>query len=86
MCDVIAFHKPKDAKMQNLLREFLLLVCLFNFFPVVSKIGTKENAVADFFSRNFSKDDARVFLDKNGLSSMQKFPLTDSIFDLTADW
>ena len=86
VCDVITYNKPKDAKMQSLLREFLLLVCLFNFSPVVSKIGTKENNVADFFSRNFSEDDAKGFLDKNGISSMQKIPLTDSMFDLAADW
>ena len=86
VCDVIAYNKPKNEKMQSLLREFLLLVCLYNFCPVVSKIGTKENHVADFFSRNFSDDDATVFIKDNGLDMMQKITLHDSMFDLTADW
>ena len=42
VCDTCTYQKPKDLKMQQLLREFLYWVCKFNFFPIVHKIGTKE--------------------------------------------
>ena len=58
VCDVITYLKPRDPEMQRYLREFLYWVCHFNFRPVVSKIGTKENDVADFLSRNFCPKDA----------------------------
>ena len=86
VCDVISFLKPKDAQMQSLLREFLYWVCLFKFHPVVSKIGTKENFVADFLSRNFSLSDASSFFEKNNLSAMKCVPLDESMFTFKADW
>ena len=86
VCDVVTYNKPKDPKMQSLLREFLFFVCRFNFCPVVSKIGTKENSVADFLSRRYDLNDASDFFIKNNLGKMTNIPLTDSIFDLQADW
>ena len=53
VADAITFMKPKDGLMQSYLREFLYLVCKFNFSPIVSKINTKENDIADFLSRNY---------------------------------
>ena len=44
-------EKPKDPRMLELLQEFLYIVCSRKFSPVFKKIGTKENAVADFISR-----------------------------------
>ena len=46
--------------MQAYLREFLFLVCKFNFHPILSKIDTKANNVADHLSRNFSEIDAKI--------------------------
>ena len=86
VCDVVTYNKPKDAKMQSLLREFLFFVCHFNFCPVVSKIGTKENLVADFLSRNFNSNDASDFFARNSLGSLKNIPLIDSMFDWQADW
>ena len=86
VCDVITYNKPKDPKMQQLLREFLFFVCTYNFMPVVSKIGTKENLIADFLSRNFNLKDANDFFLKNNLSSMKSIPLTDDLFEMQADW
>ena len=86
VCDVVTYNKPKDPKMQSLLREFLYFVCRFNFCPVVSKIGTKENSVADFLSRRYDLNDASDFFVKNNLGKMENIPLTDSMFDLQADW
>ena len=62
--DVITHMKPKDGRMQSYLREFLFLVCKFKFNPIVSKFKTKENDIADFFSRNFCPDDAESFCKK----------------------
>ena len=73
VCDVITYQKPKDSKMQSLLREFLHWVCLFNFCPKISKIGTKENLIADFFL-------------KENLPPLTKLALNDDDFDLIADW
>ena len=86
VCDVITYLKPKDPMMQSLLREFLYWVCLFKFNPVVSKIGTKENFVADFLSRNFSMPDAATFFEKNNLGAMNFIPLDNSMFMFQADW
>ena len=86
VCDVISYLKPKDLDMQRYLREFLYWVCLFNFHPIVSKIGSKENDIADFLSRNFSEDDANLFFTREGLSPQTKLTLSDSEFHLQADW
>ena len=86
VCDVIYYFKPKDSSMQVYLREFLYWVCLYNFEPIVSKIGTKENDVADFLSRNFSESDAELFFTRENLSPQTKLFTSDSDFLLQADW
>ena len=72
--------------MQIYLREFLYWVCIFNFHPVVSKIGTKENDVADFLSLNYSKDDADCFFTRENLPPQEKLSISESDFTLKADW
>ena len=72
--------------MQIYLREFLFWVCCFNFHPIVSKIGTKENDIADFLSRNYSESDANAFFACKNLPSQTKLYFTDSDFTLRADW
>ena len=86
VCDVIFYLKPKYMDMQRYLREFLFWVCRFNFNPIVSKIASKENDVADFLSRNFSQADADIFFTKEGLPPQTKLTLTDTDFCLQADW
>ena len=86
VCDVIFYLKPKDPGMQIYLREFLFWVCSFNFHPVVSKIATKENYIADFLSRNFSESDANLFFAKENLPPQTKLLLSDNEFKLYADW
>ena len=86
VCDVITNMKPKNSEMQKYLREFLFWVCKFNFHPVVSKIGTKENSVADFLSRNFNEDDAETFFSKEGISPLKKLVIYEEHFELKADW
>ena len=86
VCDVICYLKPKDEKMQIYLREFLYWVCHFNFVPVVSKISTKDNDIADFLSRNFSKTDAKSFFKKENLPSQNPVTISESDFTFKADW
>ena len=49
--EVLDKERPRDPVMQELLREFLYIVCTRRFTPIFRKIGTKENSTADFISR-----------------------------------
>ena len=51
VCDTVTHRKPRDQALLSLLREFLYLVVTMKFFPVVRKIGTKTNEIADHISR-----------------------------------
>ena len=84
--DVISNLKPKDLKMQAYLREFLFWVCRFNFNAVASKIGTKDNDIADFLSRNFDDSDAITFFEKETLPIPEKVEVVDTDFEFVADW
>ena len=87
VCDVISYLKPKDSNMQIYLREFLFWVCYYNFHPIVTKIATKENDIADFLSRNYSKSDADIFFAKENFPPPQtKLRFSDSHFMLQANW
>ena len=84
--EVITNLKPKDVKMQAYLWEFSFWVCHFNFNPVASKIGTKDNDIAEFLSRNFDDSDARAFFERESLSIPEKVALNDTDFNFVADW
>ena len=86
LSDVIFYLKPKDQMLQVYLREFLYWVCHFNFHPIVSKIGTKENDIADFLSRNYCDTDAAKFFSKENLPPQNKLSIFETDFLLTADW
>ena len=86
VCDVITNLRAKDAEMQKMLREFLYWVCKFNCIISVSKIGTKENCIADFISRNFDDSDAEKYFLSKDLVSMRKISISDDLFSLQADW
>ena len=86
VCDVIFYLKPKDQMLQVYLREFLYWVCHFNFHPIVSKIGTKENDIADFLSRNYCDADAVNFFSRENLPPQTKLSISETDFLLTADW
>ena len=84
--DVITLMKPKNGLMQSYLREFLFLVCKFNFSPIVSKIKTKENDIADFLSRNFCPNDAKSFFEKLMLPLPDKIEVCSDDYVFTSDW
>ena len=56
------------------------------FFPVVTKIGTKENDISDFLSRNYSESDAEKFFKKENLPFPSKVSFSDSDCNFTANW
>ena len=72
--------------MQQYVREFLYWVCLFNFHPIVSKISTKENYIADFLSRNFDESDAEASFFKENLPAQNKIFICEDDFILKAKW
>ena len=86
VCDTCTYQKPKDLSLQQLLREFLYWVCKFNFFPVIHKIGTKENHIADFISRNHNPLDIERYLDSCGYPNQTRTEIPLTWYDFQADW
>ena len=84
--DTIVQKKPKDAALLSLLREFLYEVVTHKFFPVLRKIGTKENFLADFISRRHDTDAADDKFIKAGLPNMVPIDVGDDSFKLTEPW
>ena len=84
--DTIVYKKPRDPALLSLLREFLYLVVTKKFFPVVRKIGTKDNSLADFISRRHDTEAALEEFRKAGLLDMKQVDVTDCSFKLTEPW
>ena len=83
VADVITFEKPRDPAMLTLLREFIFVVCELKFIPVLRKIGTVENILADHISRRFDHDAASKLFEEHGLHNMEKITAPDKCFLLT---
>ena len=86
VCQTCTNQKPSDATMATFLREFLYLVVHYKFHPIVSYIGTKENFVADFLSRNFSEQEAKLFFKSHNLGLMSRRQAPDYLFRFSAEW
>ena len=86
VCDVIAGERPSDQKMLSLLREFKFWVCKFRFYPIMRKIGTLENAIADHISRRHDDDAAQEVFAAHSLGHMAIIEAHDRLFDMTAPW
>ena len=84
--DTIIHKKPRDPALLSLLREFLYIVVTKKFFPVLRKIGTKENSLADFISRRHDTEAAIIEFSKVGMHDMIPVSVTDSSFKLTEPW
>jgi hypothetical protein len=80
------YKKPRDPALLSLLREFLYVVVTKKFFPVVRKIGTKENSLADHISRRFDPEAAKQIFAKSGLYDMDMVKPRADYFSLTAPW
>ena len=84
--DVLVHEKPKDPKMQELLREFLFIVCTRGFTPIFRKIGTKANAVADYISRVHNQSETKEYFRKNNLPLRKLVNCPDNLFTLRSNW
>ena len=84
--DVLIHEKPKDAKMQELLREFLFIVCTRGFTPVFRKIDTKANAVADYISRVHDEHATEQYFVKHSLPMRKLIDCPDNLFTLRSNW
>ena len=78
--------KPKDPKLLSLLREFFFIAVSHKFIPVVRKISTKDNFLADHISRNFDSDAASKLFCENGMADMVKVVVPDQSFKLSDIW
>ena len=84
--DTVVNRKPKDPSLLSLLREFLYVVVTKKFFPVLRKISTKDNSLADFISRRHDEEACIEEFRKSGLSNMKLVNIPDSSFKLTEPW
>ena len=84
--DTVNYKKPRDPALLSLLREFFFVAVTYKFIPVVRKIGTKENYLADHISRRFdSTSAAKIFCDA-GLPDMLRVMVPDKSFQLSDSW
>ena len=86
VADVISKEKPKDPEMLSLLREFIYIVCEKKFIPVLRKISSEDNILADHISRRFDKDAALESFSRHGLHHMKLIPAPDTFFRKHAPW
>ena len=84
--EVCVNQKPKDLMMAKFLSEYLLLVVKFKFHPVLKKISTTDNWIADFLSREFSSKNHLDFLHKHGMFPMKRLDVPDHQFSFSASW
>ena len=84
--DTIVNQKPRDPDMNTLLREFLYVVCLKKFSPILRKIDTKANFLADHISRRHDTSSADQLFTSNGKPGMVRVSVPDTRFKLSAPW
>ena len=83
---VLDKERPKDPKMLELLQEFLYIVCTRGFTPIFRKVGTKENAVADFLSRNHDELQTASYFKQNNLPMRTCVQAPDNLFTFKSNW
>ena len=84
--EVCVHQKPRDVQMARFLREYLLLVVTYKFHPIVKKISTTDNWIAEFLSREFSPEAHVAFFDNHRMSPMKLISIPDSEFQLSVSW
>ena len=72
--------------MLSLLREFIFIVCKFKFVPVIRKISSEDNKLADHISRRFDTTAAKKVFEQEGLVDMRLVTAPDNAFKLSAPW
>ena len=86
VCDTCTYQKPVDPSMQKLLREFLFWVCRFDVHPILQKISSQDNHVADFISRNHDEDDIKDYFSRNELPNQIKIQIPLEWYNFQANW
>ena len=86
VADVITFEKPRDPEMLSLLREFIYIVCEKKFIPVLRKISSEDNILADHISRRFDEYAAQESFARHGLHNMKLITAPDIFFRKNAPW
>ena len=84
--DTVNYKKPRDPALLSLLREFFFVAVTYKFIPVVRKISTTDNYLADHISRRFDHDAASELFSESGLINMQRVTVPDKSFMLTDSW
>ena len=84
--EVLEKERPRDSRMQELLREFMYIVCTRRFFPVFKKIGTKENHVADYISRCHDPGVLEKYFRDNSIPVRTPRVVLDTLFKLRSNW
>ena len=84
--ETINNKKPRDATLLSLLREFIFITVTYKFFPVVMKIGTKDNYLADHISRRHDPKVAAKVFRQAGLKDMTLVEVPDKFFKMTDAW
>ena len=79
-------QKPHDPKLQELLREYMYVVCTRGFTPKFRVIGTKSNDVADYISRVHNTEATESFFISKGLAKKSKISVPDNLFTLKSNW
>ena len=64
----------------------MFVVVTKKFYPVVRKVGTKKNYLADFVSRRFDHEAALDMFRKAGMDNMQQVMPKTRYFNLSATW
>ena len=86
VCDSISYQRPRDPDLSSLLREFLYVVCLKKFAPIIRKIDTKSNYLADHISRRYDHESAENLFHSVGRPGMKRINVPDIRFKLSAPW
>ena len=86
VCKTVIHQKPKDPELQRCLREFLFYVCKYKFQPIILRVSTKENDIADFISRVFDESSIAQMFQKKGLPGMKHVKIEDDMFNFVAEW
>ena len=84
--EVLEKERPRDPQMQELLREFMYIVCTRKFFPVFKKIGTKENHVADYISRCHDPVVLGKYFQESNIPVRTPRVVLDTLFRLRSNW
>ena len=86
VCKTVIYQKPSDPELQRCLREFLFYVCKFRFQPIVLRVSTTDNDIADYISRVYDAPSISKMFQEKGLPDMRQVPIHDDMFTFSADW